>query len=201
MSKRQNYSGFTFIEMIAIIATIALILLFLGRFHWKNGEPRQIQIATKMVTTVLNQARHEAINQGCDVFVAVDLSTTFAQRRLVQLVRSEDHCRIIREILLPEHCFILTAQDLKIFNLSDFDMPEEEEVIVGSQKILGYCIRFAENGSHAGDESSTLLALGYGHRKSGKDEVKIVFDRTISPAIIVVNRFGRTFVSSKNINK
>ncbi len=187
--------------MIAVVAMIALILLFLGRFHWKNGESRQIQIATKIVTRVLNQARHEAINQGCDVFVAVDLSTTFAQRRLLQLVRSEDHYRIIREILLPEHCFILTAQDLKAFDLSDSDVPEEEELIAGSQKILGYCIRFAENGSRPGDESSTLFALGYGHRKSVKGEVKIVFDRTVTPAIIVVNRLGRTFVFSKNINK
>ncbi|MDR1906799.1 MAG: prepilin-type N-terminal cleavage/methylation domain-containing protein [Puniceicoccales bacterium] len=165
MGQKDCSSGFTLIELVAVIALVSASLFFLVKLNVTSGnENQQVKAATLLLASGFDSARGQAIAGNTYAKVVIDTSSNLMFRRVVLMKQSLNIWVVEREILLPERTFILPLDRLSEWlggdNLSAYAYLEEEAIVQGTV-IDGYHFTFNPEG-RLSDSATAILGIGYG---------------------------------------
>lgn len=100
---RATERGFTLLEMVCVIALVAMLAAVLLPFVPRNTSRARLQAYALETASLLKADRNAAIRRGVDVATLVDApSRAIRSGATAQLIRIPDDVRF--EALLPERC-------------------------------------------------------------------------------------------------
>ena len=100
---RASERGFTLLEMVCVIALVAMLAAVLLPFVPRNTSRARLQAYALEAATLLKADRNAAIRRGADVSTLVDApSRAIRSGATAQLVRIPDDVHF--EALLPDRC-------------------------------------------------------------------------------------------------
>jgi general secretion pathway protein H len=95
--------GFTLLEMVCVIALVAMLAAVLLPFVPRNTSRARLQAYALQAASLLKADRNAAIRRGSDVSTLVDApSRAIRSGATAQLIRIPDDVRF--DVLLPERC-------------------------------------------------------------------------------------------------
>lgn len=125
---RQSPEGFTLVELVITLALVVLLSAFLSKIQFSEKNARsEIQNALQLLHSVFFKAYQEAILTNSFIYVAIDVSSEYRFRRILQLKEQEDEFKITDEFYLPNDVFIILKDIPQEEVLSTLDYEQEEQ--------------------------------------------------------------------------
>ncbi|MDR1590743.1 MAG: hypothetical protein LBR92_01975 [Puniceicoccales bacterium] len=197
----RKINSFTLIELITVITLVSIFLFFLVQLNVTgNNENQQIKTAIALLASSFDNAREQAIAGNIYAKIFIDTSSDLKFRRIAIIKQTKNGWITEREILLPEHTFIIPLDNLSKHldnkDLSGYTYLDEEAVLQG-ESVSGYDFTFTPEG-RLFSGAATIIAIGYGAKVG--NGIKLKKDTNISGLMVTVMG-SRVILESKDAIK
>jgi hypothetical protein len=190
-------------ELLAAVALLVVFLGFLAKLNFSSeNASRSIKLATKILASMVDDVRSQAIANNCQVSLAIDISSSYKFRRIALCRKGSDDSWISEHVvILPERTFILPLSELSAClnrDLSNYDYVEEN-LSVNEKTVTCYHFIFDGLGILCNLEgNSALIAVGYGAKR--RENMRIGNDSPLG-GIFVIPSGKQIILGSKKAMK